>query len=232
MGLTHPPGFLSVHEKDLSSQTWKKRGREGTAGKLDSAFSGRGTLTSWGSGIWEKHWRCFAVGADFLNAHKFCTLCIQPTHTTHHKHTLWKYSYEFFSICLFREHGCHLKNNHMISQTHSGMNEGLMGLTPHLWNLSIPRFQHYNSLVGMEGWREEGERRERKGKQPITSRATALLWGKTDVRKVGKYIYHSIEVFESNISGSKSNSYCLPAAWPEASHPKPWALAPLHVQRG
>ena len=46
--LTHGPHSSSripeVHEKDLSSQTWKKRGREGTAGKLDSAFSGRGTL--------------------------------------------------------------------------------------------------------------------------------------------------------------------------------------------
>ena len=41
-GLTHPPGSLSAHEKDLSSQTRKRRGREGTAGKLDSAFSGRG----------------------------------------------------------------------------------------------------------------------------------------------------------------------------------------------
>ena len=97
---------------------------------LNVLWFGRGTLASRGTGIWEKHWRCFAVGADFLNAHKFCTLCIQPN--TSQRHALKILLWILFNLCLCREHGRHLKNNHMASQTHSGMNEGLMGLTPRI----------------------------------------------------------------------------------------------------
>ena len=55
---------------------------------------------------------------------------------------------------------------------------------------------------------EEGERRERKVRKPVTQWTCSSSLGKeTDVRKVGIIVSHrGIEVFEPNIPGFKSKS--------------------------
>lgn len=107
---------------------------------------------------------------------------------THHKHMLGNSSYESFSICASAENtGTIWKiNNHMVSQTHNGMNEGLMGLTSHQSWTSTPNSNIKSPLVGerVEGWMEKGERRERKVRKPVTqwtcssSLGKELMWGR------------------------------------------------------
>lgn len=59
---------------------------------------------------------------------------------------------------------------------------------------------------------EEGERRERKVRKPVSQWShSSSLGEETDVRKVGAIVsHHSIGSFEPAISGFKSKSYCLP----------------------